>query len=212
MKPITVLVVDDHALVREGLRSCLGSEPDIEVVGEASSGEEAVEKAGKLRPDVILMDLIMAEMDGIAATRQVSEVSPASSVLVVTNFGTDEQILAALQAGAMGYVLKDVLPEDLFRAIRSVAGGELILHPKIAKQVMKQFFRAPSEPAGYSELTRREREVLGLVARDLTNREIAQELCISVRTVKAHVSSILSKLQKRNRVEAAEYARQHGLS
>jgi DNA-binding NarL/FixJ family response regulator len=112
----------------------------------------------------------------------------------------------------MGYVLKDVLPEDLCRAIRSVAGGELILHPKIAKKVMKQFFRTPQEPAGFSELTRREREVLGLVARDLTNREIAQELHISVKTVKAHVSSILAKLQKRNRVEAAQYARRHGLS
>ena len=211
MKPIRTLVVDDHALVREGLRSCLESEPDIEFIGEAISGAEAVEKSKHLIPDVILMDLIMENMDGITATQRILEVSPSSKVLVVTNFGTDEQILAALQAGATGYVLKDVLPEDLCRAIRSVARGELILHPKIAKKVMKQFFRMPGEPAGFSELTRREREVLGLVARDLTNREIAQELCISVKTVKAHVSNILAKLQKRNRVEAAQYARQHRL-
>jgi NarL family two-component system response regulator LiaR len=210
MEAITVLIVDDHAVVRRGLRSFLKSEGDIEVVGEATNGTEAIEKVQQLLPEVVLMDLVMPGMDGIATTRTISRVSPTSHVLVLTSFGEEDKVFAAIKAGARGYMLKDVPAEDLARAIRCVAQGEFLLHPEIAEKVLDELCKPAAEPLR-GELTPREVEVLTLVAQGLTNREIAQRLTISVRTVKAHVSNILSKLHAADRTQAAVYAMRQGL-
>jgi len=211
MERTSVLLVDDHAVVRRGLRAFLESEEDIEVVGEAADGHEAVQKVQDLLPDVVLMDLVMPGGDGLTAIRQIREVCPASRVLVVTSFGEDERVFAAMKAGAIGYLLKDSPAEDLGRAIRSVARGELHLQAEIARKVLDEFTLAPAHTVNPAGLTGREIEVLILITRNLSNKEIAHELFISVKTVKVHVSNILSKLHSRDRTEAALYAVRQGL-
>jgi NarL family two-component system response regulator LiaR len=210
VEPISVLIVDDHAVVRSGLRSFLRSEGDIEIVGEAGNGTEAIEKVQELLPEVVLMDLVMPGMDGIEATRTISRVSPASRVLVLTSFGEEDKVFPAIKAGARGYMLKDVPAKDLGRAIRGVARGEFLLHPDIAEKVLDELREPAAEPLP-GELTPREVEVLTLVAQGLTNQEIAQRLIISVRTVKAHMSNILGKLHAADRTQAALYAMRQGL-
>jgi len=211
VEPFTVLIVDDHEVVRRGLRSFLESQDDLEVVGEASNGAEAVERVQELLPDVVLMDLVMPGMDGIEAIRRVSQISPSSRVLVLTSFSEDDKVFPAIKAGANGYLLKDVAVEDLARAIRSVAGGEFLLHPEVAGKVLDEFRETTKEIAPLSDLTPREIEVLGLIAKGYSNKEIANSLVIATRTVKAHVSNILSKLHAMDRTQAALYAVRHGL-
>jgi NarL family two-component system response regulator LiaR len=211
VEPISLLVVDDHEVVRRGLRSFLESQGDIEVVGEAADGAEAIEKVQELLPDVVLMDLVMPGMDGIEAIRKTSQISPRSRVLVLTSFSEDEKVFPAIKAGANGYLLKDVAVEDLARAIRSVAGGEFLLHPEVAGKVLDEFRESTKEMAPLSDLTPREIEVLTLVAKGHSNKEIASTLCIATRTVKAHVSNILSKLHAMDRTQAALFAVRQGL-
>jgi NarL family two-component system response regulator LiaR len=211
VEPIAVLIVDDHEVVRRGLRSFLESQGDIEVVGEAVDGAEAIEKVQDLLPDVVLMDLVMPGMDGIDAIRKVSQTCPSSRVLVLTSFSEDDKVFPAIKAGANGYLLKDVAVEDLARAIRSVAGGEFLLHPEVAGKVLDEFRETPKEMTSLSDLTPREIEVLTLIAKGYSNKEIAAALCIATRTVKAHVSNILSKLHAMDRTQAALYAVRQGL-
>jgi NarL family two-component system response regulator LiaR len=211
MERISVLIVDDHAVVRRGLRAFLESEDDIEVVGEAGDGAEALDLVQTLVPDVVLMDLVMPGMDGITATRQAKELCPSTRVLVLTSFSDDEKVFPSIKAGAMGYLLKDVPPEELGRAVRCVASGEFLLHPRIAAKVIDEFTHVRSESPLLTKLTPRETEVLTLVARGLSNREIALELSISIKTVKTHVSNILSKLQMMDRTQAAIFAVRQGL-
>ena len=211
MEPITVLIVDDHAVVRRGLRSFLESEGDIAVVGEAADGAEAIAKVRELRPQVVLMDLVMPGVDGITAIRQVGQASPGSRVLVLTSFGDEDKLFPSLQAGAMGYLLKDVPAEDLGRAIRSVARGEFLLHPDVAGAVLEDLRAGRTAPPSETGLTPRETEVLLLLAKGHSNKEIATGLGITVRTAKAHVSNILGKLQALDRTQAALYAVRQGL-
>jgi len=211
MDKITVLIVDDHAVVRRGLRAFLESEGDIEVVGEAADGAAALDQVQIEPPDVVLMDLVMPGMDGITATRRIREVAPNSRVLVLTSFGEDDKIFPAIKAGATGYILKDTPAEDLGRAIRSVARGEFLLHPEIASKVLAEITGLGQEPSPPANLTPREVEVLTLVARGDTNQQIAYELGISIKTVKSHVSNILSKLHMADRTQAAVYAVRQGL-
>jgi NarL family two-component system response regulator LiaR len=211
MEPITVLIVDDHAVVRRGLRSFLESEGDIAVVGEAANGAEAIEKVQELLPQVVLMDLVMPGMDGVDTIRRVSQISPTSRVLVLTSFSEDDMVFPSIRAGAMGYLLKDVPAEDLGRAIRSVARGEFLLHPDIAAKVIDEFRTPQATVPPMTDLTPREIEVLTLIAKGYSNKEIANSLCIAIRTVKAHVSNILSKLHAMDRTQAAHYAVSQGL-
>ncbi len=211
MEIVTVLIVDDHEVVRRGLRSFLQSQDDIEVIGEAVNGAEAIDKVEELLPDVVLMDLVMPGMGGIDAIRRLTQISPSSRVLVLTSFSEDDKVFPAIKAGAMGYLLKDVAVEDLARAIRSVAGGEFLLHPEVAGKVLDEFRESTEEMAPLSDLTPRETEVLTLIARGYSNKEIANSLCIATRTVKAHVSNILSKLHAMDRTQAAIYAVRQGL-
>ena len=208
---ITVLIVDDHAIVRQGLRTFLELQDDIQVVGEASTGAEAVGQTRRLLPDVVLMDLVMPEMDGIAATRHICALSPGTKVIALTSFGEDEKVFAAIKAGASGYLLKDISPSDLVRAVQAAHRGEVQLHPEIAKKLMDEFAKRTKKTIP-DELTERELEVLRLVARGLNNRKIADELMISEKTVKVHVSNILSKLHLANRTQAAIYAIRKGLA
>ena len=211
MEYISVLIVDDHAVVRRGLRAFLESEGDIEVVGEAADGAEALQQVQELLPDVVLMDVVMPGMDGITATRKIHEVCPSSRVLILTSFSEDDKIFPSIKAGAQGYLLKDTPAEDLGRAIRSVARGEFLLHPEIASKVLAELSALRREPPPVTDLTPREIEVLSLIAHGYTNREIARELSISVKTVKTHVSNILSKLHMVDRTQAALYAVRQGL-
>jgi NarL family two-component system response regulator LiaR len=211
MERVSVLIVDDHAVVRRGLRAFLESEEDIEVVGEATDGAEAVEKVQALLPDVVLMDLVMPGMGGITAIREIGEISPSSRVLVLTSFSEDEQVFPSIKAGAMGYLLKDVLAEELGSAIRSVARGVFLLDPQIASKVLKEFSGVHQETPSLARLTPREVEVLTLIARGRSNKEIAADLHISVKTVKTHVSNILGKLHMMDRTQAAIYAVRQGL-
>jgi NarL family two-component system response regulator LiaR len=212
MDRIKVLIVDDHGIVRQGLRTYLDLLDDIEIVGEAENGIEAVAQVETHRPDVVLMDLVMPEMDGIEATRQLSAISLETKVIVLTSFTEDDQVFPAIQAGAAGYLLKDVSPSDLASAIRAVHRGEAQLHPDITKKLMGQFVSPAVEPtAAPDELTARELEVLRLVAQGMSNRQVAQALTISAKTVKTHVSHILSKLHLDDRTQAAIYAYKHGL-
>lgn len=209
---ISVFIVDDHAVVRQGLRTFLESEKDIDVLGEAGDGKEAVEQIQDLLPDVVLMDLVMPGMNGVEAIRRITEKSPHSRVLVLTSFSDDEKVFESIKAGAMGYQLKDVPPEDLGRAIRSVASGEFHLHPLIARRVLDEFSNMwPKTPPPITSLSSREVDVLTLIARGMSNQEIAFELRISIKTVKTHVSNILSKLHLVDRTQAAVYAVRQGL-
>jgi NarL family two-component system response regulator LiaR len=209
---IRVVIVDDHAVVREGLRTYLDLSDEIEVVGEARNGREAIDRARQLKPDVMLMDLLMPEMDGIAATRGVKEVSPETNVIVLTSFTDDEHIMPALRAGATGYLLKDVSANDLVRAIEGANKGQAQLHPDVARKLMEQISQpaARQEPPG-AALTPRELEVLRLIASGMSNKEIARELVLNERTVKGHVSNILSKLGLADRTQAALYAVREGI-
>jgi NarL family two-component system response regulator LiaR len=209
---IRVMIVDDHAVVREGLRTYLDLSDTIEVVGEARNGKEAIERAKALKPDVVLMDLLMPEMDGISATRGVKEVSPATNVIVLTSFTDDEHITPALRAGATGYLLKDVSAAELVRAIEGASKGQAQLHPEVARKLMEQIASPVKreEPPG-AALTPRELEVLRLIANGMSNKEIARELVLNERTVKGHVSNILSKLGLADRTQAALYAVREGI-
>jgi NarL family two-component system response regulator LiaR len=208
--PIRILVVDDHTVVRKGLCAVLGMEPDIEVVGEAANGREAVDLAGRLKPDVVLMDLAMPEMDGVEATRRIVGGSPHAHVLVLTSFGSDAKLFPAIKAGALGYLLKDTSPEEVARAIRQVAQGQPSLNPAIARRLLQEVSAESDYAAPLEPLTPREVEVLRLVARGLTNDQIGGQLFVSEATVRTHVSSILGKLNLQNRTQAALYALRQG--
>ena len=209
---IRVLIADDHPLIREGLRGLLAAEPDLELVGEATDGSEAVEKTDQLRPDVILLDLVMPVKSGIEAIIEIKEKDPVARILVLTSFADDEQLFPALRAGALGYLLKDSSPQDLLRAIRSVYRGESSLHPAIARRLVLQFSQPVVDSSPENPLTQREVEVLKLVAEGLSNQNIADELVVSERTVGKHVGNILEKLHLANRTQAALYALREGLS
>jgi len=204
MDKISVLVVDDHPVVREGLRIFLELQPDLEVVGEAADGVEALEKVGQMLPDVVLMDLVMPRMDGITTIRQIRALSPSTRILVLTSFSEDDKVFPAVKAGAHGYLMKDIRPVELAESIRSVYRGEATLHPEIAKKLMDQL--AEDEEKSEEKLTTRETEVLRLIAQGRSNKEIAAALYISEKTVKTHVSNILQKLHLADRTQAALYA------
>jgi DNA-binding NarL/FixJ family response regulator len=210
---IGVLLVDDQAMIRAGLRMVLESEPDIAVVAEASNGAEAVQIGKRERPDVVLMDVRMPEMDGIEATRRLLEFAPDTKVIVVTTFDIDDYVYGALRAGASGFLLKDAPPDDLIDAIRIVAGGDALIAPSITKRLIAEFAeRREERPVqGLDGLTEREIEVLALIARGMSNAEIAEELFVSETTVKTHVSHILTKLDLRDRVQAVVAAYEAGL-
>ena len=210
--PITVMIVDDHEMVRRGACSYLEAQPDISVVAQAGSGEEAVRLAQEHIPDVVLMDLVMPGMDGVEATRKVKNASPRTQIIILTSFHQDEYIFPALQAGAISYLLKDVKAAELLEAIRRAAQGEATLHPKIAARVIKTFRDLENEEASpFTALTEREMEVLKLIAKGYSNEKIAEQLVISLGTVKGHVSNILSKLHLVDRTQAAVYAWQKGV-
>ena len=199
-RKITILLVDDHEVVRQGLRAYLDSQPDFRVIGEAASGEEAVEAAMEYLPDVMLMDLVMSGMGGVEATRKVKDITPRTQIVVLTSYHQDEFIFPALQAGAISYVLKDVMMDDLADAIRKASRGEAVLHPRVAERVIQEINGARGAPFNpFTELTNREMEVLRLIARGMSNSDIASDLFISENTVKGHVSNILSKLQLADR-------------
>ncbi|HET9436983.1 MAG TPA: response regulator transcription factor [Gaiellaceae bacterium] len=210
---IRVVVADDQSMVRAGFRMLLSGEDDIEVVAEAANGLEAVEKAARFDPTVILMDIRMPELDGLEATRRILTADPEARVLILTTFDLDEYVYEALRAGASGFVLKDDPPEQLIAAIRTVAAGDALLSPGVTKRVIERFSRLPrpAPPKELDELSERERDVFALIARGLSNAEIGQELFISETTVKTHVTHILSKLGLRDRVQAVVLAHQAGL-
>jgi DNA-binding NarL/FixJ family response regulator len=210
---IRVLVADDQSMVRAGFRMLLSGEEDIEVVAEASSGLEAVEKAARFEPTVVLMDIRMPELDGLEATRRILAADRAARILILTTFDLDEYIYEALRAGASGFVLKDDPPEQLIAAIRTVAAGDALLSPAVTKRVIKQFTHIPrpSPPHELDDLTARERDILRLIAQGLSNAEIGQQLFISETTVKTHVTHVLQKLDLRDRVQAVVLAYQTGL-
>ena len=210
---ISVLVADDQSLVRAGFRMLLADEPDIEVVAEAVDGREAVDKAARFSPTVVLMDIRMPELDGLQATRRILAADPAARVLILTTFDLDEYIYEALSAGASGFVLKDDPPEQLLEAIRTVAAGDALLSPAVTRRVIREFTRVPrvSPPAGVAELTEREREVFRLIVEGLSNAEIGAQLFISDTTVKTHVTHVLQKLELRDRVQAVVMAYRTGL-
>jgi NarL family two-component system response regulator LiaR len=209
---ISVVLVDDHSMVRQGVKAFLITQPDIAVVGEAASGEEAVKLAAQYVPDVILMDLIMPNMDGVEATRRVKHVSPRSQVVVLTSYHEDEHIFPALKAGALSYILKDVSAEELASAIRKAASGEAVLHPRVAARVIKELQGKREEAHNpFTELSERELEVLKLIADGMSNAEMAAKLVLSEKTIKGHVSNILSKLHLVDRTQAAVYAWREGV-
>jgi two-component system, NarL family, response regulator LiaR len=209
---IRVLVVDDHAIIRKGIRAVLEIVPDIEMVGEAENGIQAVECDRELQPDVILMDLMMPEMDGIASIRKIKDQRSAARILVLTNFAGEEMIFPAIKAGAVGYHLKDSSPETLIEAIRQVNQGVASLHPGIAKKLLEELQHVDRQPLADEPLTQREVEILRLIAQGHENKEIAKELVISEATVRTHVSNILGKLHLASRTQAALYALREGIA
>ncbi|HKD77046.1 MAG TPA: response regulator transcription factor [Ktedonobacterales bacterium] len=211
-EPITIVIVDDHSIVRQGARDFLEAQPDLHVVGEAASGEEAVRVVQELIPDVVLMDLVLPGMSGVEATRAVKRLSPRSQVVVLTSFYEDDAIFPALRAGAISYTLKDIHSTELAEVIRRAAQGESTLHPRVAARVIQEVREAkPQVPAAFADLTERELEVLRLIAAGDTNAAIAEKLVLSDKTVKGHVSNILSKLHFADRTQAAVFAWQQGL-
>jgi len=217
MEKIRVLLVEDHILVREGTRELLSREGDLQVVAEAGDGEEAVRLAAEHRPDVVIMDISLPKLNGLEATKQIKAIHPAAAVLVLTAYEDDQYIFAFLEAGAVGYLLKDVSATDLIRTIRTVHAGESILHPAIARKVADYFARRVTkqpveehEASAFDRLTKRQTEILKFAAQGMTNREIADELTVSVRTVQSHLSNIFSKLGVASRMEAVLYAVREG--
>lgn len=210
---IRILIADDHQLFRDGVKALLRSAPDTEIVGEATTGEEAVSLAAEARPDLILMDVQMPDLNGIEATRRIVETDRQIRILMLTMFDDDQSIFAAMRAGARGYVLKGAKHDEMLRAIRAVASGEAIFSPGIAERMITFFhtMRPEVKSEAFPELTEREREVLALIAQDYKNADIAAELVISPKTARNHVSNILNKLQVADRAEAAERAREAGL-
>jgi DNA-binding NarL/FixJ family response regulator len=211
---IRVLLADDQPLVRAGLRRIIDADPAVTVVGEAEDGLDAVRQAGALRPDIVLMDVRMPVFDGIEATRRLTEAESPARVIVLTTFGLDEYVLAALRSGASAFVLKEAPPEDILAAIHSVASGRAVIDPAVVQAVIDELGRRPPRAelaASIAELTPREREVLSLLARGLSNAEIAAELVVGEGTVKTHVARVLSKLDVRDRVQAVVFAYEAGV-
>jgi two-component system, NarL family, response regulator LiaR len=211
-KSIRILIADDHAIVREGLRALIATEPGLELVAEASDGVEAVEKVRTLKPDIILLDMMMPRKDGLDAIHDIIAENPDARILVLTSFAEDEKVFPAIKAGALGYLLKDSSPQDLLQAIRTVHRGEASLHPAIARKLMRELNQPPSLPPTTDPLTEREVEVLKQVAQGLSNDEIAEKLVVSERTVRTHVSHILDKLHLANRTQLALYAVREGIA
>jgi len=211
-KKLRILIADDHTVVREGLAAIISVQPDMELAGQAGDGVEAVELARALGPDVILMDLVMPRQDGLAAIQAIKQANPQARILVLTSFADDERVFPAIKAGALGYLLKDAPRDQLLQAIRAVAEGRASLHPEIALRVMRELKEPAELPADRVTLTEREVETLRLIARGLTNEEIAAALVIHERTVAKYVSSILDKLHVANRTQAALYALRQGLA
>lgn len=206
MERVSVLLVDDHRVVRQGLRDFLESQDDIDIVGEAASGEEGVRLAQELLPDVVLMDMVLPGIDGVEATRRVKTVCPSARIIVLTSFADNDKIFPAIKAGAISYLLKDVQPEELARAIRAAQRNEAVLHPEVAAKLMQEFSTPRAADDAAEQLTERELDVLRQIARGKSNKEIADALIISEKTVKTHVSNILSKLHLADRTQAAIYA------
>ena len=214
MTLLRILIADDHPLFRKGMRTLLVSMPETEVVGEATTGKETVDRALALQPDIVLMDLQMPEGGGLTAIRSLTSANPETRILVVTLFEDDESVFAALRAGARGYVLKDADEDEMIRAIQAVARGEAIFSPAVASRLMDYFTAARTSPhaEAFPDLTEREREILAMIARGRSNYEIAEELSISLKTVRNHASNIFSKLQVADRTQAAIRAREAGLT
>jgi NarL family two-component system response regulator LiaR len=211
---IRVLIADDHRMVREGLKAFLAPQDEIEIVGEAKDGAEALLLAQNLRPDVILLDLVMPRMDGIQATKAIKEATPLTQILIITSFAEDEKVMAALKAGATGYLLKDSSPDELKNAILDVFAGESSLSPRIARLLVHEFYQpaaAGQDISGIQNLTSREMEILKMIAAGLSNQEIAEKLILSVWTVRTHVTHILGKLGLENRTQAALLALKEGM-
>ena len=209
---IRVLIVDDHAVVRQGLRTFLELQEDIEVVGEAADGEAALEAVAALQPDVVLLDLVMPRLDGVATIERLRAIGSPARVIVLTSFLDEDKVLPAIRAGAAGYLLKDVEPAELVGAIRTVDGGDALLHPAVAARVLRELSSDDGRGERHDSLTAREREVLALVARGRANKAIAFELGVAEKTVKTHVGNILGKLGLSDRTQAALYAVREGLA
>jgi two-component system, NarL family, response regulator LiaR len=209
---IRLLIADDHAIVREGLRALIATEPGLELVAEAGDGIEAVSKVHALKPDVILLDMMMPRKDGLGAIEDIMKDQPNARILVLTSFAEDDKVFPAIKAGALGYLLKDSSPQELLQAIRNVYQGEASLHPTIARKLMRELSQPPSLPPTTDPLTEREVEVLRLVAQGLSNDDIAEKLVVSERTVRTHVSHILDKLHLANRTQMALYAVREGIA
>ena len=207
---VKLVIVDDHRVVRSGVKALIETEPGLEVIGEAGDGREAVTKVKAQQPDVVLMDLVMPEMDGVEATKELTKLSPAPEILILTSFSEEERIIQAIKAGASGYLIKDASPDELVQAIEDVYHGESTLDPKVAGTVLRSVQNEPEDSA--EELTDREIEVLELLAEGLPNEDIAEKLYISERTVRSHVSNILGKLDLANRTQAALYAVKNGFA
>jgi len=211
-KPIKILIADDHPLIRQGLQVVIEAQPDLKLVGEADNGEQAVQRVKALQPDIVIMDLQMPVKDGLAATREISQSVPQAQVLILTSFPDDENVYAAIKAGAVGFLLKDSSAEYLLDAIRIVYRGESVLHPAIAHKLMREIKEPSRLPPTTESLTSREVDVLACMAQGMSNRQIANELSVSVRTVSSHVRSILDKLHLANRTQAALYAVEQGIT
>ena len=211
MDTIRILIVDDHTVVRDGLSAMLGREDDFEVVGEAQNGLEGVEKAVLLKPDVVLMDLRMPEIDGVEAMRRIREQQPEINFLVLTTFDTDEYIYDAIEAGAKGFLLKDASREELFKAVRAVSRGDSLIDPSVAARVLNRFAQLSRESAPQELLSERERQVLDLLAKGSANKEIAASLSLSESTIKTHVANIFQKLEVNDRTSAVTQALQRGI-
>jgi NarL family two-component system response regulator LiaR len=212
MKKIRILVVEDQNVVREGIIAILSFQSDVEVVGEAEDGIQAVELARKTRPDVILLDMVMPHQDGLATIPKLKEMIPEARILVLTSFAESDRVYQAIKAGALGYMLKDTTRTQLLQSIRDVACGQASIHPSIAMKVIHEFDQSPNTPGANEALTRRELETLRLIARGLSNQEIAATLVVHERTIAKYVSSILNKLHVSNRTQAALYAIREGLT